>query len=586
MSQLDDKECESWTDVDVWYWVFENGFEQEHAEAMWNNQVDGKTLVHLKKDQLFGMCKTLDKRKTSDMWHKIKGLKKNVPKQRKSFLRNKSRPAPVAADYSDDDDVGFSDSSDFSDDENQEEAPEEMGDSQTSLHDLLKQRLQEFKEQQAEEANDMYIAPDSQDNYEEFDTVPDNGGDDQLYLTPPGDDEDAPPPPPRDPLGAKNSSSVHRAPALPPRPGAKPLPSPSHMPLPPPGQKLLSSPAHKRLPSPGRSSVNSDENSGEEYVVPDPITADSEEMYLDPNESNEPDDCCEEYLDPNEVPRPEPPLPAPPIQRRDKSPKRTIPALNGRSRSSILPPKPTSKPEHPTSHLHPSKSVGKLFTSITSQFESKTSSVPKPPIPTSNNRPKPPQGGSMWQIQKNLKSQVPQPNPPRPAIPTPSQPPTPQLPSPRLPARSSDSLSSRPSEPVRPARSEPVRPPVPVSSRPRPSSTRGENDLSNCPWFHETLDRTKATAALNRHKKEGAFVVRKSDKNINFPYSLSLYYKGSIRNLQIGIRDDKKYALGKLKEGEGRFSSVKELIDYHRTHDVVLANNDGRTCLIEPVPIP
>lgn len=52
------------------------------------------------------------------------------------------------------------------------------------------------------------------------------------------------------------------------------------------------------------------------------------------------------------------------------------------------------------------------------------------------------------------------------------------------------------------------------------------------------------------HSQDGSFVVRYSTKKPNFPYTLQLFYKGKIRNLQIGLRDDNKYALGALKEGE------------------------------------
>jgi len=50
--------------------------------------------------------------------------------------------------------------------------------------------------------------------------------------------------------------------------------------------------------------------------------------------------------------------------------------------------------------------------------------------------------------------------------------------------------------------------------------------------------------------QDGAYLVRRSVKNLNHPYTLSLYYRSKVWHLHIRIRNDKMYAIGSEKPEE------------------------------------
>ncbi|XP_071828035.1 uncharacterized protein [Apostichopus japonicus] len=585
-----DKDLDMWTDTDVYYWVFKIDVGEAHALAMWQEAIDGKILSAMRKRQLHDICKTLSREKTSTLWQEIKKLQKQGRKS--SLFGKKGKPTPITPDYPGDD--SFDSDSDFDSLEEDEVDVNTEDMNHTSLPDLLKERLKEFKAQQEEMNNDpeLYIAPDDnqgpQDEYEEFDgaEVPENN-----YLAPPNDDDAPPPIPSRVPLNL--DSPRLGAPDLPPRPGASPSRSPQRRNPPPPDseEEVLIFPPE------------------EDYVVP---LEQVEDLYLPPK-GPEADDYNEMYETPNQndppafVPKMPLPskfnlLPKPPMP---KAPNKPDIITRGTPEIKTQPPLPPSNLDRPTSQTSISQRM--------KQFE--ISSGPQPPKPATpqsglrqimnqSKQDRPPSSTLNPSFVKNAgrftptspkrtispRAAPPLPSPtlsrPTPALPNPLPPRHPSLPSNPTPLRQTPTPppANRPIQPLpRSFTPDLPKPMVPTSSR--PVSRVNENSMSGCDWFHETLSRDEATTALQKYREEGTFVVRSSTKNQAFPYTLQLFYKGKIRNLQIGIREDKKYALGAMKEGETRFASVRELIDYHRTHDVVLANSEGRTCLIRPVLI-
>ncbi|XP_052227895.1 uncharacterized protein LOC127842433 isoform X2 [Dreissena polymorpha] len=104
--------------------------------------------------------------------------------------------------------------------------------------------------------------------------------------------------------------------------------------------------------------------------------------------------------------------------------------------------------------------------------------------------------------------------------------------------------------------------------------------LSSSEWFHGCLSRDDAEAKLRETNQNGAYLVRKTDKDIPYkekPYILSVMTKGDMYNLILRQRADGKYALGKEKENELAFERVEELLKFHKTEKLVLIRNGRET---------
>lgn len=141
-----DKDLDMWTDTDVYYWVFKIDVGEAHALAMWQEAIDGKILSAMRKRQLHDICKTLSREKTSTLWQEIKKLQKQGRKS--SLFGKKGKPTPITPDYPGDD--SFDSDSDFDSLEEDEVDVNTEDMNHTSLPDLLKERLKEFKAQQEE----------------------------------------------------------------------------------------------------------------------------------------------------------------------------------------------------------------------------------------------------------------------------------------------------------------------------------------------------------------------------------------------------------------------------------------------------
>uniref|UniRef100_A0A8C4QDJ3 Growth factor receptor bound protein 2 n=1 Tax=Eptatretus burgeri TaxID=7764 RepID=A0A8C4QDJ3_EPTBU len=81
-------------------------------------------------------------------------------------------------------------------------------------------------------------------------------------------------------------------------------------------------------------------------------------------------------------------------------------------------------------------------------------------------------------------------------------------------------------------------------------------------WFRGKISRAKAEELLNRQKFDGAFLVRDSESAPG-DFSLSVKFGNDVQHFKV-LRDGAgKYFLWVVK-----FSSLNELVEYHRTTSV------------------
>ncbi|GIY47144.1 uncharacterized protein CEXT_544741 [Caerostris extrusa] len=96
-------------------------------------------------------------------------------------------------------------------------------------------------------------------------------------------------------------------------------------------------------------------------------------------------------------------------------------------------------------------------------------------------------------------------------------------------------------------------PPVPVpvlKSGDKCASNKQPLDIQQCPWFHE-IEREEAEAAVKKINEGGSFVVRPSKRaGKDNPYSLTVLHEEKLFHLNIRLRADNTFALGKEKEKE------------------------------------
>uniref|UniRef100_H3C3E0 B cell linker n=1 Tax=Tetraodon nigroviridis TaxID=99883 RepID=H3C3E0_TETNG len=104
-------------------------------------------------------------------------------------------------------------------------------------------------------------------------------------------------------------------------------------------------------------------------------------------------------------------------------------------------------------------------------------------------------------------------------------------------------------------------------------------DICNKPWYAGACDRKTADEVLIRSNKDGAFMVRKSSgQDAQQPYTLVVFYNGRVYNIPIRfVPATQQYALGREKSGEEYFSSVAHIIENHRRTPLVLIDGQNNT---------
>ncbi|XP_076461787.1 uncharacterized protein LOC143294241 [Babylonia areolata] len=143
-------------------------------------------------------------------------------------------------------------------------------------------------------------------------------------------------------------------------------------------------------------------------------------------------------------------------------------------------------------------------------------------------------------------------------------------------------------------------PPVPAPSKPvatfEPPSGQWEESediyddacsgdlLDRYDWFHGMIDRKQADVKVKSNGKDGTYLVRVSEKDPRFPYTLVVLHNGHINNLRIRLRDDQKFALGEEKAEELKFADVAALIQHHQKHHVVLLGGSQSTVVLQHTP--
>ncbi|GBM27531.1 hypothetical protein AVEN_257847-3 [Araneus ventricosus] len=126
-------------------------------------------------------------------------------------------------------------------------------------------------------------------------------------------------------------------------------------------------------------------------------------------------------------------------------------------------------------------------------------------------------------------------------------------------------------------------PPVPVPKSDEKSSPyKQPQDIQQNPWFHE-IEREDAEAAVRKLSEPGSFVVRPSKRaGKENPYSLTVLHEEKLFHLNIRLRPDNTFALGKEKEKEKTFATVADLITFHLSEPILLKNRGeaaGKTIL-------
>ncbi|CAM4594436.1 B-cell linker protein isoform X1 [Caretta caretta] len=98
-------------------------------------------------------------------------------------------------------------------------------------------------------------------------------------------------------------------------------------------------------------------------------------------------------------------------------------------------------------------------------------------------------------------------------------------------------------------------------------------------WYAAYCDRKTAEDALHKSNKDGSFLIRKSSgQDSKQPYTLVVFYNKKVYNIPVRfIESTKRYALGREKTGEERFTSVAEIIENHQHTPLVLIDNHNNT---------
>ncbi|KAM9561033.1 B-cell linker protein-like isoform 2-T2 [Salvelinus alpinus] len=104
-------------------------------------------------------------------------------------------------------------------------------------------------------------------------------------------------------------------------------------------------------------------------------------------------------------------------------------------------------------------------------------------------------------------------------------------------------------------------------------------DVLKKPWYASSCDRKTAEDALVRSNKDGSFLIRKSSgQDTQQPYTLVVFYNSRVYNIPVRyIQASQRYALGREKKGEERFTSVSHIIENHQRNPLVLIDGQSNT---------
>ncbi|XP_070211691.1 B-cell linker protein-like [Littorina saxatilis] len=109
--------------------------------------------------------------------------------------------------------------------------------------------------------------------------------------------------------------------------------------------------------------------------------------------------------------------------------------------------------------------------------------------------------------------------------------------------------------------------------------------LERYEWFHGIIDRQNGESRVKSVGKDGTYLVRVSEKDPTFPYTLVVLHNSHVNNLRIRKRQkDGKFALGDEKSDELAFTDVPAMISHHKNHHVVLLGNSQSHVKLQQTP--
>ncbi|KAG2455790.1 LCP2 protein, partial [Polypterus senegalus] len=124
----------------------------------------------------------------------------------------------------------------------------------------------------------------------------------------------------------------------------------------------------------------------------------------------------------------------------------------------------------------------------------------------------------------------------------------------------------------------PAPPQQPHRPNPAPSSYAADNQDLNPEWYAAGLSRKEAEDYVYSKNQDGAFLVRDSSKrSTTQPYVLMVLYQNKVFNIQIRYQEEQGvYLLGTGIKGKENFSSVTEIIEYHKQAPLLLIDGKDR----------
>uniref|UniRef100_A0A8C2F6T4 Si:dkeyp-117b11.1 n=1 Tax=Cyprinus carpio TaxID=7962 RepID=A0A8C2F6T4_CYPCA len=106
--------------------------------------------------------------------------------------------------------------------------------------------------------------------------------------------------------------------------------------------------------------------------------------------------------------------------------------------------------------------------------------------------------------------------------------------------------------------------------------------LQDKEWFAGVCERKTAEETVLRINKDGTFLVRfSSSQNDRQPFTLVVLYRQTVYNIPVRfLEDSQQYVLGKEgKKTEELFSSLQEMISHHMKNPILLIDPPVRVCL-------
>uniref|UniRef100_A0A8C4T5E3 Lymphocyte cytosolic protein 2 n=1 Tax=Erpetoichthys calabaricus TaxID=27687 RepID=A0A8C4T5E3_ERPCA len=110
------------------------------------------------------------------------------------------------------------------------------------------------------------------------------------------------------------------------------------------------------------------------------------------------------------------------------------------------------------------------------------------------------------------------------------------------------------------------------------SSYAADNQDLNSEWYIAGISRKEAEECVWTMNQDGAFLVRDSSKrSTTQPYVLMVLYQDKVFNIQIRYQEEQRvYLLGTGIKGKENFSSVTEIIEYHKQAPLLLIDGKDR----------